>query len=335
MINGRSIVFASCLFLLGTTLVSCGGGSGSDFVVTAGGEASNVTVSSGNLDAVDGNQEPAVAAGPSFEELMADSEEADAFGTVIDSAVSGLRYKSGGHYGVTDSDGKYGYIDGELVEFFIGDIAIGTAIEPVSRITPYEMASGNEVVAMDIARFLQTLDNDADPENGIHINDAVHLLAEGKALDFSSADWQETVHQLTSATEAGARELLTDDTAMGHLSSSLHQVILSLGEDAESLLNESTCETDSQCKWTSLSSIPSYCSTGDKRLVYSEVDADLPAFEMLEAQRVYLIDIREKLKESVWGPDRTRGLCVISTSPTWAVCGESNHCEITTSLPGF
>ncbi|CAA0116366.1 Uncharacterised protein [Halioglobus japonicus] len=343
MIMERSIVSIGSIILLGGTLLSCGGGGGDGLSITAGGEASAISVSSNND----------IPAGPTFAELMASSAEADSTGTVIDSAVSGLRYKSGEHYGITDSEGNFGYIQGETIEFFVGGIRIGDAIEPVARVTPYELASGNTETAMNIARVLQTLDNDADPENGIQINDAVHNLAEGKTLDFGGSGWPGTelghlvrvdgewieertdvellVSELTSATEAGARNLLSASSAMSHLSFALLEIILSLAAEAESVLGASTCETDSQCQITQLSNIPRSCSLGYENVAYSEVDADLPTFELLEAQRVYLIDMREKLTRSVWGPDNSRGSCVISWKPTWAICGETNHCEMTSS----
>jgi hypothetical protein len=290
--------------------------------------------------------------GVPFEELMVTSLAAEAFGTVVDSPVSGLRYKSGNHYGITDSAGTYGYLQGETVEFFIGDIRIGHAVTPSARVTPYELANSDPQVALNIARFLQSLDNDGQTDNGIHIHDAVHTLAAGIAIDFASEGWQQPsyllvdggwvprqtdiellVAQLTSATEAGARDLLSADTAMGHLSLTLGHLIHSLGQQAEAVLSASTCETDSQCKWTRLSAIPSRCSGGDKQLVYSDVNADLPAFALLEAQRVYLIDMHEKLRNSAWGPDRTTGSCMTLVTMKWAICGESNHCEITTALP--
>ena len=375
-----------CPIFLCSALFSCGGGGGGDVAIRAGGEASAVSVSSGGdggsvaigvssstgsgsgaagasnsngNDNSDGNDNGSVSntvsAEPTFSELMANSAEADSFGTVIDSAVSGLRFKSGEHYGITDSEGNYGYLQGESVEFFIGDIRIGAAIAPVARVTPYELGQGNTQTAMNIARFLQTLDNDANPENGIQINDAVHTLAAGKSVDFSGTGWSETelqnfvlvngewiaqqsevellVFELTSATEAGARNLRSASSAMSHLSWALRDIIVSLGEEAESVLSASTCETDSQCQWTSLSRIPASCSSGDKKLVYSEVNADLATFESLEAQRVYLIDMREELQRSVWGPDNSRGSCTVSVSPRWAICNDDNHCEITTSFP--
>jgi hypothetical protein len=371
MLMENTVKSIGCLIFFCSALISCGGGGG-DVALQAGGEASAVNVNSSGGGSVaigvsnsndnsdgsgsgSGSISNVVSPGPTFSELMANSAEADRFGTVIDSAVSGLRYKSGEHYGITDSEGNYGYIQGESVEFFIGGITIATAVEAVARVTPYELGKGNTTTAMNIARFLQTLDNDANPDNGIQINDAVHDLAAGKSLDFSSSDWpgaelrnfvlvngewveaqsdvELLVYELTSATEAGARDLLSASSAMGHLSYTLLEIIFSLGDEAESILSASTCETDSQCKWTSLSRIPAPCSASDKKLVYSEVNADLASFEALEAQRIYLIDMLEKLTDSVWGPDVSRGSCSNSVVPRWAICNADKHCEMTTSFP--
>jgi hypothetical protein len=288
-----------------------------------------------------------------FEELMATSIAADLLGTVIDSPVSGLRYKSGNHYGITDSDGTFGYIQGETVEFFIGDIRIGHAITPSTRVTPYEMANSDPQVALNIARFLQSLDNDAQTDNGIQINDAVHTLAADTAVDFSSAGWQQPsyllvngewvprqtdiellVSQLTSATEAGARDLLSTDEATSHLVNTFGEIINSLAVEAKSLMAASRCETDLQCKGFHLSPLDTgYCPQGPESVVYSEADTDITAIEMLEAERDYLIDVYKKLADAGWPDTYTRGSCLSVVTRTYAVCGATNHCEITTSLP--
>lgn len=379
MITGRSPVSTLCLFLLSTTLISCGGSDGgSDVAVSAGGEASTLNLSSNVVGVIDSpvssgsvttsgsvstsvsvsvgalipgpndivNWDTEVPPGPDFDELMASSAEAEAFGYVIDSAVSGLRYKSGAHYGVTDSDGKYGYRLDESIEFFIGDIAIGTVIEPRTRLTPYELADSDAQTALNLARFLQTLDSDGNPDNGIHIHDTVHSLAAGISVNFSDPAWQSTapamsdlellVFELTSATEAGARNLVSVDEAVSHLTSEIAAVIDSLKSEAKSLMASSTCETDQQCKWIQLSERSfGPCPRGFENAVYSEVDADITAIESLETEREYLIGVDAVLRETAWPDNGTRALCFTSTTPTRAVCNQSNHCEITSALFSF
>ncbi len=242
MIDRQSVKNASVAVLLCGCLGACGGGDDSSLVIIAGSntDGGKVVVIGRTGDDIapgeggaEGSQTPDSTAleNKAFTELMANTVQADAFGKVVDSTVSGLRYRSGAHCGTTDSEGNYGYMEGEPVEFFIGDIRLGDAIAPAARLGPYDLASGNPQTAMNIARFLQTLDNDGDPDNGIHINDAVHTLAEGRELDFASAGWLEEpsptdqdlvdgqwfekkseveslVLELSSATEAGARDLL-------------------------------------------------------------------------------------------------------------------------------
>jgi len=323
MIIGRSILIALGILI---SLVGCGEGDNND-------------------------QKLPESDGTSFTELMANSIEAEAYGQIVDSAVSGIRYNSGGHYGITDETGKYGYMKGESVEFFIGDISIGKLIEPLSLVTPYELANEDPQIALNIARFLQTLDNDSNVDNGIQINEVVHFLAEGIALDFSSKAWQEPllpelevidgqlvevrsdidlqVFELTTATDAGARYLVSSTNAYGHIASTLDQAIDSLESEAQSVADSSTCETNEHCKLIQLSTkYTNYCPLPGTTLVYSEVNTDVPALELLEDERYYLIGVKKKLERSAGLNDTSTGLCLSQSLPPIAVCGEQSRCEI-------
>ena len=66
--------------------------------------------------------------------------EPDGYGYLLDSTVEGLRYISGKHYGVTDTDGKFGYISGESIEFYIGNSLIASASTPKALLTPLEFS---------------------------------------------------------------------------------------------------------------------------------------------------------------------------------------------------
>jgi hypothetical protein len=392
MIKGRSIQSPASVLFLCVFLFACGGGDDSSVFVSGNtGGSSNDSAGNGNQDSdvptppapdVSAPPEPDVPTpsdpvvlpplvpvistlsgppvvstlskpdGVPFEELMVTSVAAEAFGTVVDSPVSGLRYKSGNHYGKTDSTGTYGYLHGEIVEFFIGDIRIGHAITPSARVTPYELGNSDPQVALNIGRFLQSLDNDAQTDNGIHINDAVHTLAAGTAVDFASEGWQQPsyllvdgewvprqtdiellVAQLTSATEAGARDLISTDAATSHLLLAFGEIINSLAGEAKSLMAASTCETDLQCKWFHLSPRDlGPCPLPAEAVVYSEVDTDITAIELLEAERGYLIDVDKQLRATAWPDFRSIALCVTQINPVYAICGATNHCETTTSL---
>lgn len=125
-------------------------------------------------------------------------------GRFVDGPVSGLRYSTPTSNGSTNANGEFIYRDGETVSFFIGDILIGQA-PGAATITPFSLAgtapptSTLDVVkavrlinahriylnntatplevAANIASFLQTVDSDGDPSNGIQIPGALNGLA--------------------------------------------------------------------------------------------------------------------------------------------------------------
>jgi len=102
-------------------------------------------------------------------------------GVFIDSPVTGLRYETETHNGVTDENGKFDYEEGETVTFYVGDIKLGSA-PAAEDISPIDIASNpqadlNTLEVQNIAAFLQTLDEDGNPDNGIKISpDVVSAL---------------------------------------------------------------------------------------------------------------------------------------------------------------
>ena len=104
-------------------------------------------------------------------------------GQFIDSAVSGLFYRTETQEGFTDHNGYFHYQEGEKVSFFIGSIALGSA-PAAGIVTPADIAgsksgldSGLNDASVNILRLLQTLDFDGDPANGISITTNTHLVA--------------------------------------------------------------------------------------------------------------------------------------------------------------
>lgn len=265
------------------------------------------------------------------------NSDPDSFGNILDSAVEGLRYISGDHYGTTDSDGKFGYIAGEKIQFLIGDILIGEAVLPSSRLTPYELANGNSSVALNISRFLQTLDNDSDPNNGIQINETVHYLSTSKALNFSGAGWEDQpatnidniVFDLTSGTEAGSRHLVQKYNAYTHFSYTLDNLIDNLSAVIDDMGKQSTCDTDNQCVADELlTKYTHYCPPSGPLIVYSQKDIDHSAFDSLVSEREYLIDAKRYIESAAGASDTSTGVCMRLPQTYRPVCNVSNHCEI-------
>lgn len=264
----------------------------------------------------------------------------DSYGYLLDSAVEGLRYTSGGHYGVTGSDGKFGYIFGENIEFYIGNSLIAFANTPRERLTPYEFSNESPFGMFDVLRLLQSLDDDGDPNNGIQITEAVHELAESvviEPLTFSFVDYPpgtprdfinpDAILELTSVTMAGPRGVVTAFDAYNHFESTLNSLIDELENDIQSVADEMTCVSSDQCDFTVLgSSYTSYCPSPGAPIIYSKNDLDqMQQFDALVADREYLNDVRKSFE---YPPDNITGICIIQASPIFLVCNASNRCEI-------
>ena len=153
-------------------------------------------------------------------------------GRFIDSVVSGLEYRSASQSGRTNEYGEFKYKTGETVTFIVGDIVIGKAMG-ASTLTPIDLVGGatdemNDHVT-NIARFLQTLDYDGTPENGIIITPLVAYAAQGKSVDFSQtienfendSNVQIVISELTAYTYSGVRTLVSEITAQSHLKNTL------------------------------------------------------------------------------------------------------------------
>lgn len=101
--------------------------------------------------------------------------------TFIDAKVEGLSYESRSKSGLTDSEGNFDYIPGEEVTFSIGTMVLGSTLPQGNKVTPLDLVPGakdaNDDKVTRILRTLQTLDADADPENGIKINPAARAYA--------------------------------------------------------------------------------------------------------------------------------------------------------------
>jgi len=149
-------------------------------------------------------------------------------GTFEDSIVEGLKYETATQSGLTDANGIFEYQDGETVTFSIGDIILGEG-PAKAWMTPIDLVSGavdpTDPTVSNICRFLMTLDDDNNPDNGIFINESVREDAKGRSLDFNVSitdfendpDVQQAVASLTALTSAGQRGICSCGEAQIHL----------------------------------------------------------------------------------------------------------------------
>ncbi|NNF99813.1 MAG: hypothetical protein HKM93_10580 [Desulfobacteraceae bacterium] len=127
-------------------------------------------------------------------------------GFFLPGPVSGLIFETDSQSGETDFVGEFSYLKGETVRFFVGDILIGEAtgqeyLSPFDLVgmTPPESAidvrrAANFMYSLkpatpldqviNIALFLQTMDEDSNVANGIQIPATLHELAQETVMDF-------------------------------------------------------------------------------------------------------------------------------------------------------
>jgi hypothetical protein len=147
-------------------------------------------------------------------------------GRFIDSAVEGVRFETPTQSGLTDVFGIFKYIGGETVSFSIGDILLGTSTGR-TRLTPMDLVPGdlNNPQVVNILRFVQSLDEDNNPDNGIRIPDAVSIRALGQTLDFSlsTAGFEIAANALLTLLTSGSVNVLIDaSSAQAHFMASLN-----------------------------------------------------------------------------------------------------------------
>lgn len=220
--KGKAVVVFLLVIL---QLTACGGGGGS-----AGGATGNTGEVVNTPDSENGtgntNDSSPGAGGIS----TGGDDTALRSGRFVDSPVSGLTYVTLTTSGITDGVGTFNYHIDETVSFYIGDIFLGQATgAPV--ITPFDLVGGvageSDVIVSNIARFLQSIDDDEDPSNGIDIIGAVSVAALGKSLDFTSTNFESLANalllELTTGIYVPARSLVASESAQQHLDASLVQ----------------------------------------------------------------------------------------------------------------
>ena len=109
-------------------------------------------------------------------------------GVFVDSPVQGLHYETDTQSGTTDVNGKFFYMEGETVTFSMGDLVLGEALAaPV--MTPIDMVPDatdeTNPTVTNMIRFMQTLDEDNNFDNGIFLPPYVMEELQGRQINFN------------------------------------------------------------------------------------------------------------------------------------------------------
>ncbi len=186
----RFIIYL-CFILL---FVACGGGGGTtsseqtnaSSIPTASNTSSTPT-SSDPSNTTDTTATPSTSGGSSSTTSTTTTTSSGNSNikeaVLFDATVIGARYDAGGGItGVTDSNGKFRYVEGRAIKFYVGDVFLGEG-KPINKpsgvvavtnkiVTPLELAQTtdiNDSKALKIVRFLMALDDDNNASNGMKI----------------------------------------------------------------------------------------------------------------------------------------------------------------------
>jgi len=151
-------------------------------------------------------------------------------GIFVDSAVEGLMYKSGSVTGRTDGSGRFYYQEGNKVTFSIEGVVIGEAAVGKPLMTPIDLVPDNDSfvthsTVTNICRFLQSLDDDGDPDNGIRISSDMRKKV---ADTFTSIDFkEENFENEVSGFFTEGQKLLSAADAQAHFFSTVaaHKIL--------------------------------------------------------------------------------------------------------------
>ncbi len=147
-------------------------------------------------------------------------------GRFIDSSVEGVSYRTETRNGITNANGEFLYLVGETIVFGLGDLEF-PAVTAAQILTPLELAGVtdiNNTGVVNMARLLQSLDQDCDPGNGITIGGEALLAAAGMSLDFESPNFDTEVVNLVAngGQQNSACQVLIDASqAVAHLQQTL------------------------------------------------------------------------------------------------------------------
>ena len=140
-------------------------------------------------------------------------------GQFVDSAVGGIQYERVNINGIavegeTDANGNFEYFRGDRIIFKIGDLKL-PEISPKNFVTPLSFFRTDNPVAPQIAnlaRLLQSLDTDGNPENGITISPQARFFAQNKGDDESIEEFfNRTPEDFAAAVEPWLKDAVPEN----------------------------------------------------------------------------------------------------------------------------
>lgn|GEM_PF-2044817 len=129
--------------------------------------------------------------------------------------LEGVAYESGEQSGITNTQGRFIYEDGTPVTFSIGNIELGTTRG--RNTLDIERLARSQKIETNLSRFLNAIDDDNNPANGIYITRTVRDIALGQSINFNQdpidfendLNVQDVILLLSGYTKAGERPIVS------------------------------------------------------------------------------------------------------------------------------
>jgi hypothetical protein len=155
-------------------------------------------------------------------------------GVFLDSAVTNVNYQTDTVSGTTNNQGEFTYVEGEFVSFSIGEVVF-PLVPAASVITPLELANTIDITeqsVVNMTRFLQSLDKDGDPSNGIEITDTAKSSATA-FLNFNIpvVDFASSADVLLLLADAGQDEIVSELVDIHDAIVHLEETLIELSKD--------------------------------------------------------------------------------------------------------
>ncbi|GLR69442.1 PKD domain-containing protein [Agaribacter marinus] len=150
-------------------------------------------------------------------------------GRFVDSGVEGLTYSTESRVGITGADGEFHYLAGETVVFGLGNLEF-PGVTAAQIITPLTLAGQEDInhpFVTNMARLLQTLDQDCDASNGITIGGEVLLATADMQINFEDANFDTNVAGLVSVASdvtGSCTQLIDAEEARQHFQETLDKL---------------------------------------------------------------------------------------------------------------
>ncbi len=160
------------------------------------------------------------------EEVVVDKSNRK-IGKLIDAPIQGVRYICADFNGITDENGTFEYEPFKRVEFFIGNMKLGSVefVNPDGFVFPQDLVGSERDVLNDksigLAIFLQSMDDDGDISKNIIITPDIRDEFYGINIDINKL----TLSAMKTFTASYGENIVSEDNAIKHLQTSSQKYI--------------------------------------------------------------------------------------------------------------